>query len=95
MVSTSECLCYLVDYTYNLKPALGSVQWDSDCEIISAKPFLREPGFVAQEGNGDRLSITYAVPCSETGEIEQNTADEYEELADEQFHRSRPGQDLT
>jgi len=95
MVSTSECLCHLVDYTYNRKRMPGSVQWALDVQIISKTPSAREPALVAQVGDTDWLGMTFAVPCSESGTIEENTADEYEKLADEQFRRLRPGQELT
>jgi hypothetical protein len=95
MVSTSECLCHLVDYTYNRNRVPASVQWALDIQIISMSPLAREPVLVAQVGGADWLSMTFAVPCSETGTIEKSTADEYEKLADEQFRSLRPGQELT
>jgi hypothetical protein len=95
MDSADECLCLLVDYTYSRKPVPGAVQWDLDGKIITESPLLREPGLVAQEDGTDRLCITFALPCSTSGEIEENTQTKYEELADDRFRTLHPGQKLT
>jgi hypothetical protein len=91
MASTGECLCQLVDYTYSRKPVPGSVQWDLDAKIISESPLLRKPGFVAQEDDPDRLCITFALPCSAGGVIEENTQSKYEKRADDRFRILHPG----
>jgi hypothetical protein len=54
-----------------------------------ARAGVRGPG-----GSDDQLSITFAVPCTSGGDIDEGTQGEYEELADERFEQLRPGQEL-
>lgn len=86
--------CVLVDYLYRRDPMPRSIRWHLNARRLSATPELRVPGFVDQEGGGDQLSITFAVPCSQDGNIDDETQGEYEELADERFGQLRPGQEL-
>jgi hypothetical protein len=55
---------------------------------------MRIAGFVEQEGGANQCSITFAIPCSGSGEIDSVTQAEYEELADERFAQLYPGQEL-
>jgi hypothetical protein len=86
--------CVLVNYMYCRDPMPRSIRWHLNLYRLSATPELRVPGFVEQEGSGDQLSITYAVPCTQGGDIDEETQGEFEELADEHFGQLRPGQEL-
>jgi hypothetical protein len=61
---------------------------------MPVSPARRVPGFVEQEGGANQGSITFAIPCSASGEIDSETQAEYEELADERFAQLCPGQEL-
>jgi hypothetical protein len=91
----SEQPCVLVNYLYRRDVIPGSIRWHMNpYRRDSDSPLLREPGFVEQEGSADQLSIEFAVPCSASGEIDDEVQDEYQDLADKHFGQFRPGQDL-
>jgi hypothetical protein len=86
--------CFLVNYLYRRHPMPRSIRWHMSAYRLSATPELRVPGFVDQESSADQLSITFAVPCTPNGEVDEETQGEYEGLADERFGQLRPGQEL-
>lgn len=86
--------CILVNYLYRRDPMPRSVQWHMNAYRLSETPESRVPGFVDQESSDDQLSITFAIPCAQGGDIDEETQGEYEELADDRFRQLRPGQEL-
>ena len=43
---------------------------------------------------GDQVSVFMAVPCDEKGEVDGDTQDEFQELADDRFLAVRPDAEL-
>ena len=89
-----EQLCLLVHYLYRRVPKPGSVQWHLNKYRIPDSLAMRVPRLVEQRGNASEFSIVFAIPCSASGEIDPETQEEYEEIADEHFARLCPGQKL-
>jgi len=86
-------LCVLVEYRFRREVIPGSRRWHL-IPVTDWVPGPAAPGEVEVADAGDHVSLYYRVPCDAQGKVDQETQDEYVEIAEGRFLQIRPGADL-